>query len=753
MSVTFGLTNAGLDAATVAATTGPKINVTSFSLTNSLSPFDATQSNPTGTVVFTGSVYAVQFYDDNTADVICKIPTSAGPFQFGDIRLYLENGTLFARAVYTTLQDKLSQVVNGVGSVWTYHCLIRLANVSAVLNYTYQSWPSIPVIDASVVVSPLENEATAILAMDYTPESTAAKSPILIVRRDAASWTPRDWRLLSAAVVADNGSGSTKLVNAIFDASGPGKASLLSPTNRYLVQNLTTGQLVTGSSDGAGNMTFSRTVNWVTPGSSYAVYDFQTTSEEAFTSPRRVGPTALATDDNSTYLATTQWYMGQGSATAPLMDGAPNVGTSKRWARQDHVHPTDTSRAPVVSPALTGVPTAPTAAVNTNTTQIATTAFVIGQGAATAPQMDGVAAVGNSLRYAREDHVHPSDSTKASSVSPNLTGIPTAPTAPVDTNTTQLATTAFVIGQAGAASPLMDGSASAGSSYRYSRQDHRHPTDTSRAPLDSPSLTGVPSAPTAAAGTNTAQIATTAYVIGMAANANPSMDGSASVGSSTRYARQDHVHPTDSSRAPVNSPALTGVPTAPTAAVNNNTAQIATTAFVIGQASDAIPNMDGAGTAGSSWQFSRSNHVHPTDTSRAAVYSPTFTGTPARNLSGEVYELGLRDIPTLVVAPSALSADHRGRMVTNIASDKGGSGSISVPQSAWGGLGTSIFNIFNNSTSSSITVSMGSGLSSMYLLGRPTVASGSRIVAPLGMATVFLMNNGTQAYLTGAGVS
>lgn len=41
-----------------------------------------------------------------------------------------------------------------------------------------------------------------------------------------------------------------------------------------------------------------------------------------------------------------------------------------------------TDAAPLASPALSGVPTAPTAAVNTNTTQIATTAFVVAQIAA-----------------------------------------------------------------------------------------------------------------------------------------------------------------------------------------------------------------------------------------------------------------------------------------------------------------------------------------------------------------------------------
>ena len=45
-------------------------------------------------------------------------------------------------------------------------------------------------------------------------------------------------------------------------------------------------------------------------------------------------------------------------------------------ASGDHVHPTDTSRAPIASPAFTGTPTAPTAALGTNTNQLATTAFV-----------------------------------------------------------------------------------------------------------------------------------------------------------------------------------------------------------------------------------------------------------------------------------------------------------------------------------------------------------------------------------------
>lgn len=72
-----------------------------------------------------------------------------------------------------------------------------------------------------------------------------------------------------------------------------------------------------------------------------------------------------------------KWYdLPIGATETPLMDGSASVGFSGKWAREDHVHPTDTSRAPLASPAFTGTPTAPTAAAGTNTTQIATTAFV-----------------------------------------------------------------------------------------------------------------------------------------------------------------------------------------------------------------------------------------------------------------------------------------------------------------------------------------------------------------------------------------
>lgn len=96
--------------------------------------------------------------------------------------------------------------------------------------------------------------------------------------------------------------------------------------------------------------------------------------------------------------------------------------------------------------------------------------------------------------------------------SPAFSGTPTAPTAPVDTSTTQLATTGFVVGQASASTPLANGVGASGVSPKYARADHVHPSDTSRAPVASPALTGNPTAPTASQFNNSTQIATTEFV-------------------------------------------------------------------------------------------------------------------------------------------------------------------------------------------------------------------------------------------------
>ena len=124
----------------------------------------------------------------------------------------------------------------------------------------------------------------------------------------------------------------------------------------------------------------------------------------------------------------------------------------------------------------------------------------------------------------------------ASLISPAFSGTPTAPTATKGTNTKQIATMAAII------NALAD----------YAKKE-------------SPVLTGAPKAPTAEKGTGGDIIATCAYVL--AALEGIDLSDYAKTTDLDEYAKKI-------------SPALSGTPTAPTAAKTVNNTQIATTAFV-----------------------------------------------------------------------------------------------------------------------------------------------------------------------------
>ncbi|HXP07566.1 MAG TPA: hypothetical protein VN828_03680, partial [Acidobacteriaceae bacterium] len=58
--------------------------------------------------------------------------------------------------------------------------------------------------------------------------------------------------------------------------------------------------------------------------------------------------------------------VGSGSAT-PAANGTASAGTSIYFSRQDHVHPTDTTRAPIASPTFTGIAGSPAFYVGNST--------------------------------------------------------------------------------------------------------------------------------------------------------------------------------------------------------------------------------------------------------------------------------------------------------------------------------------------------------------------------------------------------
>ncbi len=119
------------------------------------------------------------------------------------------------------------------------------------------------------------------------------------------------------------------------------------------------------------------------------------------------------------------------------------------------------------------------------------------------------------------------------------------------------------------------------------------------APKESPTFTGTPKAPTPAAGNNTTQLATTAFVQaaltalinGAPATLDTLKEIAVAINNDPKFSTT--INNALALKAPLSSPALTGTPTAPTAAQSVNNTQIATTAFV----KSAIAGMVGSAPA------------------------------------------------------------------------------------------------------------------------------------------------------------
>ena len=182
--------------------------------------------------------------------------------------------------------------------------------------------------------------------------------------------------------------------------------------------------------------------------------------------------------------------------------------------------------------------------------------------------------------------------TKAPLDSPHLSGTPTSPTPEPGTNNTQIANAAFVYaainalinGAPGTMDTLKEIAAAINNDPKFSETINN--ALALKAPLASPAFTGTPTAPTASQGTNSTQIANTAFVkaaITALINGAPGTldtlkEIAAAINNDPNFSTT--INNALALKAPLASPALTGIPTAPTAAQGTNNTQIATTAYV-----------------------------------------------------------------------------------------------------------------------------------------------------------------------------
>ena len=213
--------------------------------------------------------------------------------------------------------------------------------------------------------------------------------------------------------------------------------------------------------------------------------------------------------------------------------GTAAIGTSTKYAREDHVHTKPTySKSDVGLGNVDNVkqysasnpPPYPVTSVNGSTGAV--TVNVPSASSTTPANLAATAAVGTGTTWARSDHIHKMPSASDVGALPSSTVIPSA----------------------SSATPQALGTAAAGTSTDYSRADHVHakPTysksDVGLGNVDNVkqySASNPPPYPVTSVNGSTGAVT---VAVPSAATATPSNLGTAAIGTSTKYAKEDHVH-------------------------------------------------------------------------------------------------------------------------------------------------------------------------------------------------------------------
>lgn len=188
------VTNAGLAAASVATPTGPFINLVEFRVGDGFGYTPTVNDTGlNGNLLFTAAPTSFNNIGDNTIDVVCQIPPDAGPFNYGEVALYLLDGSgnkvMFAKAVFAEAQTKFSSLGTNVASSETFHCLIKLQQSIAIFQFStileqdvvvYNVWSDVVVPDLS---------ANPSIPVALVQELDGAMASSLLHQSNGTKWT------------------------------------------------------------------------------------------------------------------------------------------------------------------------------------------------------------------------------------------------------------------------------------------------------------------------------------------------------------------------------------------------------------------------------------------------------------------------------------------------------------------------------------------------------------------------------------
>ena len=184
----FTITQAGLLAAASAGSGGPLINITTFKVGSAVGYTPSlSDTNLRGTVLHTGVPISYNVISANLVNYTLRMDETVGDFTFGEVGLFLADGTLFALASLTSGQQKLKSSGPQVGSVINVIANLNLTNATALLQFTINSLANAKILEigsTDLLTAPVVAASNAYIVHS----NDDVGNPLLAIRESNYKW-------------------------------------------------------------------------------------------------------------------------------------------------------------------------------------------------------------------------------------------------------------------------------------------------------------------------------------------------------------------------------------------------------------------------------------------------------------------------------------------------------------------------------------------------------------------------------------
>lgn len=223
MSDAFIVTQIGLNGAVSAAEMGIHLVLKTFKIGSAFG-YTPTLADTAlhGSTLYTDQITSYRISSDGTLVVTCTLSVDSGPFTFGEIGIYTEDGDLFCLAALQQPLQKYSSLGTNIASTYSFDAYIRLGQATSVIE-----------VDSITTVT----YAQVVGALGYTPYNSTNPAGYITVTQILPYLTDKNLQVWSLGV-GTAPSGVQGQINAVGNIYTTGNVLGMQPSDPELKDNM-----------------------------------------------------------------------------------------------------------------------------------------------------------------------------------------------------------------------------------------------------------------------------------------------------------------------------------------------------------------------------------------------------------------------------------------------------------------------------------------------------------------------------------